>query len=277
MDSDGQDIMQYTASGELHVELRYADITYEILQPAPNPIQIENEINEAEVALDPAGYLTIFDTLFPKYKYPNNGSLNVWTLLKASQTLTTPEGGIEMLLFPLVQQQGNPALAIQPMVTARWSKPRYRIVPGQNSVETFSLFTLVIIVWCLSLLGVSSYARVPEVSLFPELDILSKVSPEDKRLYDVVYTLVRKKPRDIAQVLNGVRVQVKEWENLLTQKTESIELGQIQSTFFAIISHSIGNRHGMRRQSRGSDINVPWSLIASREALGNTGSSSFNL
>ena len=258
MDNDGRDIIKYTASGELRVELRYADITYEILQPAPNPIQIENESNEAEVALDPAGYLAIFDLLFPKYKHPNNGSLNVWTLIKASQTLTTTDGGIEMLLFPLVQQQGNPVNddnEAQAAATARSSKPEYRIVPGQNSVEIFSLLALTILIWCLSLLGVSSYARVPEVSIFPELDILSKVSPGDKRLYDVVYSLVRRKPQDIAQVLNGVRVQVKEQENHVTQRSESIELGQIQSTFFPIISHRIGNRHGMRRQSHGSDIN----------------------
>ena len=162
--------MQYSSSGELRIELRYTDITYEILKPAPNPIQIENEIKGTEVALDGAGYLTVFDVLFPKYKHPNDGSLIVWLLLKGAHTLYNPDGGIEMLLLPLVQQQGNALLVSndnQDNLTARFSKSVYKIVPGESSVQIFTVFTLIILVWCLALLAMACYSRVPEVSVFP--------------------------------------------------------------------------------------------------------------
>jgi len=197
----------------MQVELRHADITYELLKPSPNPVQIENEVRGPSVAIDPEGYLSIFDFLFPTYPYPNDKSFIYWVFQKGADTLTKPDGGIEMLTLPLAQQQGNGfARSGQVIANARFRQSTYKIIVGQSEVQIFTVFTIIIVFWCIFLLSISCFDRVPEVSVFPELDLASKipVPPEDKGLCGTAARLVKKKPRDIVKELHGVMVQVVE-------------------------------------------------------------------
>lgn len=198
----------------MQVELHYADITYEIIHPRPNPVLIENEVIGPSVTIDPMGYLLMFDLLFPTYPNPSDGSFINWVFLKGAHTLTNPDGGIEMLTLPLVQQQGN-AWATYPssaIVKARFRQSQYKLIVGQSSVQIFTTFTVIILLWCVVLLSLSCFNRVPEVSIFPELDLASKipVPTGDKGLCGTAARLVKKKGREIVRELHGVMVQVVE-------------------------------------------------------------------
>jgi hypothetical protein len=87
-----------------------------------------------------------------------------------------------------------------------------RLETYRRSEQIFTAFTVIILLWCVVLLSLSCFYRLPEViSVFPELDLASKipVPPGDEGLCGIA-RLVRTKPREIVRQLHGVMVQVVE-------------------------------------------------------------------
>lgn len=71
---------------------------------------------------------------------------------------------------------------------------------------------MIILVWCLGLLIASGNSRAPEISSFPELDLISKI-PLDTRgvgICKISSDLSTTRPRDIIRVIGAVTIRAED-------------------------------------------------------------------
>jgi hypothetical protein len=126
--------------------------------------------------------------------------------------------------FPLRQRiyysdYGSPSLK------AIVCKEVYRISLAQDSIQIFTAGSLVVFLWRLSVLATSSYNRMPEVSAFPDLGLVSKIpeKPKDEGLREVS---TRLRNRDIARAVSRVRVSLKD-ERVMRKRSRGLNMRRL--------------------------------------------------
>jgi hypothetical protein len=156
----------------------------------------------------------VYDALLPTQPHEADQSLGCWLIVQVGSVFRLRQGAIEIMAFPLVQEQSlaTPSEILAAVVNT----PGYRVVIADSCWKMFTAFSFSILVWCIGLLTYSGFTRIPEISLFPELDLVSKLSftlegySDWKRFSQVAAGLFERKSRDMTKLLYGVRLGVEE-------------------------------------------------------------------
>lgn len=205
----------YVSGAHIEVERLYADVTYALGQPGM-PISVENEVkDDATVTIDPHGYLSVFDNLYPKGVNKSDiDSLSCYLMTGMGATLKAyPE---KVLLLPLIQQQLF-AFWSQPdgtLLDASFGKKSYKILVAKVQSQTFFSFALFILLWCVTLSLFSGFERLPDFSSYSEIDIIGKLPISDKAthkerdLYQLHCRLQRAESGNVMKALRGVTLIV---------------------------------------------------------------------
>lgn len=223
-------------TGRIRVWKRYADIIHEI-HPKPHPLEITMKYEESEIVnVDPEGYRQAFDVLFPSYPHNDDDSMGCYLLKKTGVIIPLRNGPIEVMALPLVQEQAFSISSEKVILNAIVNRQSYKIVIADSSWKIFMVFSFSILIWCTGLLVYAGFNRIPEVSSFPELDLISKLSfiserdSDSNRLIQVAAQFLENKLRHMAKGIYGVKLSVEEntVRNDIAQEgggaTETIEL-----------------------------------------------------
>lgn len=203
-------------TGRIRVWQRYADIIHEI-RPNPHPLKITMEYEESKIVnIDPEGYHQAFDVLFPNYPHDDDHSMGCYLLKKTGVVLELRNGPIEVMALPLLQEQAFSIASEKVTLTGIVNTQTYKITIAHSSWKIFTVFSFSILIWCTGLLMYSGFNRVPEVSSFPELDLISKLSftterdSDSSRLSQVAAQFFENKLRHIAKGTYGVKLRAEE-------------------------------------------------------------------
>jgi len=184
---------------------------------------MENENVGDLVHLDPKGYLSGFNMLYPQFKGPQEGDTPVlpscFVMIAWEEFLIAAAPGIHVFLLPVISQQTwGESMDNGTLVNAVFGKKSYTISVGQRQTQIFVSFILSIFIWCLIITMISGIYRVPGFSPYTEMDILGKVpimdheSEEARDLYELHSRLHKAGPMNLEKGLNGVSFSVLEEE-----------------------------------------------------------------
>lgn len=195
------------------MERRYADFTFD-LRSGWIPVEKENESQTREIiALNASEYMKAFDMLYPSFLSPYEDTIACNLVVTTADVFNqSPILAIEMMTFPWVQQQALATSSNDSVLNATFSELGYKIVVAQSSMQIFIVLGIIILSWCWVVLASSGFTHSPEVSAFPELDLVSRMQ-ESQKFSEAAWQLVERRPRDIADVLCGVKVQLYERED----------------------------------------------------------------
>ena len=194
----------------LQVSRKRSDITYWLKDFSVK--QIDSLPGEnAAINVDAQEYLTVLETL-------DGGQGTIPGLIYMALDNSMVDDGFisrvnplenNLLLLPLTQQL---YYSERPFVNGTVRKETYRVSLAQDAIQIFTAGSTAVLVWCLIALGISSYNRMPEVSAFPDLDLVTQVldGKDENALCDVSARLMKTKPRDLARAISEVRVYVQE-------------------------------------------------------------------
>lgn len=214
---NGQWTVAQAMSFRFRVERHYADITYS-LSDGSTPVQVKNLVTHGEeVEMNPFSYLRVLDVLYPEYSKtgPTEGTLqdylSITTVLALDSINSMVERGLQIVLLPLTQLQYFYSKNEEPILNASFSRSGYRLTVALSSIKVFTLLCIIIVAWCIGLLAISSFGHRPEVSAFPELDLISKIPVTSDNgsttgALEALGELPNSKSRDIACVLSKIRV-----------------------------------------------------------------------
>lgn len=191
--------------------MRWGDITYSILDMGFE--RVDNISPEhVDIVVGAQDYLTIFDTL---YKDHPGDILRYFRFTTANILL----GGWlndfekyfhEVILLPLTQQILLTDRQTLPQnITATLGKRAYRLSLSDNSIELFTAFTGIVLLYSLCLLAASIFSRTPDSSDFPELDFMGKVSTnnQNNESYDIAARWSKIRWFDLDKELGTVKIQ----------------------------------------------------------------------
>jgi len=206
---------------QIQVERRYGDVTYSLNEVPYLPRYMENEsVGDDLVHLDPEGYLSVFNTLYPKFKVPQGGDTLVPSacfVMTSWEEIMVAAPGVHVFLLPLISQQAwAEPMDNGTLVNAVFGKKSYAINVGQDQTQIFVSFTLIIFIWCLIIILSSAFYRVPGFSPYAEMDMLGKVpimdheNEEGRDLYELHSRLHRTGPMKLERALKGVWLCVDE-------------------------------------------------------------------
>lgn len=204
---------------------RRADIIYYMPSGAFN--RIEKVYNDETVeTVNPEDYLSVLDVLYPPYGSEEWTSIQNWLLFYTTRQVSkhseVPGKMIEIYLLPFIIQQWSFPSASEYQVNATFCKERNKILVSLGSMQVFSVFGSVILIWSLTLLAVSSRRRRPEVSSFPDMDLMSSISVDQGRenISELARQMREIKSRDIENVLGGIYLR--------TSNPQDIELSWLR-------------------------------------------------
>ena len=215
---DGSDLhlaLRVKTAGYLAIQRHYADFTYDLSRRA-GPILVENSIPAGSfVNVDPQGYLSVLDVLYPTFAKVFDSSVSCQLFAAAAALLEQAVNGNEIwevLLLPFIQQQGLGVPSYEePILNASFRRQSYKISVARSSTQIFISFTLTILVFCLIVMLLSHFDRIPEISSCTEFDIIAKMTFKDKtpeaKLSSQIF---ERKPHDMVKAMSGVRLHVKE-------------------------------------------------------------------
>jgi hypothetical protein len=136
-------------------------------------------------------------------------------------------GANEVFLLPLAQQQGIAGnINKEPgLINASFSRQIYTISVARSSNIFFAVFTLAILLWCLTVMILSGFNRTPEDSAYFEMDIVGRLPIKDEERRDLLAfqsRLYENGPSGVVKALRGVRLIVN--EEAKVDDREGIEL-----------------------------------------------------
>lgn len=162
---------------------RYADVTYQL--PSLNVTQVANVSGKVELEYTPAEtYLSLFDILFPKEGEPIQlyDSLKAALLIFAIGAVRTNSVFSITRLYVLPWLLQSPVLSEDDLLSDNYldasvCKSVYRIQLEAKSFYTFTVFSILILAWCLIRLMQSLYWPSPPLSSLSELNLVDKLVP----------------------------------------------------------------------------------------------------
>jgi hypothetical protein len=235
----------------IRLSKRYADITYSLGNNSL--VRIENISEKLDQDIEADFYLSVLNALLSSGEHIDKQATQTTIANFAGWTMSSPRypGKLEhkiwdVLLLPLVQGQAFLySHSDHQDIMASFCKESYKIVLSQPSLQIFTAFSVIILVWCLVLLAVSGISRRPEVSSFPELDLVSKIPVYNEDGFCGVCSRISEAPvRDIGKEIGDTRIfcevgsQAQELE-ASTANTENDTMGSYEPDDIGTVPNSI--------------------------------------
>lgn len=212
--------MTRTRSYLLQVSRVFADVTYSHGGFVCKSIDVISQ-EKTTVDLDAQDYLGVLDTL-----YSNQSDIGIHLFEMVTAALITGPGRDDAAIWlPLIQQLFY-SIPYGSLDAIR-NEYSYQISLAQYSIQLFTIFSAILLIWGLALLVTSAQNRIPEFSAFPDLDLISKIpaGTNGRDLYDISAELSKTKPFGIVRTFDEIRVYAQEGDCRINERTETFELG----------------------------------------------------
>ena len=225
--------LRQKTAGYLAIQRHYADITYDLSRRGVIALVENVTPTGGFVEVEPEGYLSVLDLLYPKFAQAFETSVSCQLFLAAGALLEQAVNGVEIwevLLLPLIQQQGFGVPSYEePILNASFRRQSYKITVESVSTQIYTTFTLVILAFCLIIIVLSHFDRIPETSFCPEADIIGKMKFQDKKTAEgkLSSQIFVRKWWGMVKAMSRVRLHVKEERRIgITDDTELADRGE---------------------------------------------------
>jgi hypothetical protein len=189
------------------------------------------------VSANATDYLSVADVLYPGIGY-EAGDLQSYLYFTVIAILANERimhlKLREIFLLPLtLQNYVDSDIALMSLVNASRCEETYRISVSNNSILSFTVLSLFILLWSLALLGVAWRSQTPEVSSFPDLDFVSRLPSEVncQEISEVCSQVSRVKHWRVGQEIDTVKLcaleKVISDDSSARRNTETYELNDI--------------------------------------------------